>query len=442
MLEYLNQENVLRLNLDQIAFRMRDKEFFGRVIETLRNRYVYNQTLWSYSVMHNDLDSLREYLSHVPKVVTQCGRYFDSELMTIDPVERNWYQHKEYWPLVNDRTHQLGPQRKILNPSFYSQYRDLLSVLSNRRELSEDDHLVVTYYMLLQDRIETALQHFENVAKGNIPCEMQYDYCDAYLDLYRESPKDAQAKAAIWADYPVDHWQKRFEQILAQVDEIMGGETTTVDDKDNAQRQTEQAAKAESFEVEIKNGKGKLKYQNLTEFDVNYYEMDIELLFSRSPFAQDDLDGFSMIRPNVTQKVKAKKGKGKGKASAKGVHEFELSSKMKNRNVLIEVVAGDQAESQPYFAHSLDVQTIERFGQIHVTGEETGKPIPKSYVKVYARKYDGSVGFHKDGYTDLRGRFDYLSQSNRSLDGIEKFSILVLSDKNGAVIRQAELPQE
>ena len=442
VLEFLNKENILRLNLNQIAFRMRDKGFFNQVIKTLRNRYVYNQTLWSYSVMHNDLESLKEYLTHVPKIVSQCGRYFESEPLSIDPVERNWYQHKEYWPLVNDRAHQLGPQRKILNPSFYSQYRDLLSVLSNRRELSEDDHLVVTYYMLLQDRVETALDHFESVAKGNIPSEMQYDYCDAYLDMYRENPSDAQAKAALWADYPVEHWRKRFEQILAQVDEIKGGETKTVDENNNAQRQTQLASNAESFEVEIDAGKAKLNYQNLTEFVVNYYEMDIELLFSRSPFAQDNLDGFSLIRPNVTQEVKVKKGKGKGKTATKGVHEFELSSKMKNRNVLIEVVAGDQAKSQPYFAHSLDVQTIQKFGQIHVTGEETGKPIPKSYVKVYARKYDGSVRFHKDGYTDLRGRFDYLSQSNRSIDGIEKFSILVLSEKNGAVIRQAELPQE
>ena len=55
---------------------------------------------------------------------------------------------------------------------------------------------------------------------------------------------------------------------------------------------------------------------------------------------------------------------------------------------------------------------------------------------------DGSVRFHKDGYTDLRGRFDYVSQSNRTIDGIQKFSILVLSEAQGAVIRQASPPKE
>jgi len=52
------------------------------------------------------------------------------------------------------------------------------------------------------------------------------------------------------------------------------------------------------------------------------------------------------------------------------------------------------------------------------------------------------VVFHKDGYTDLRGRFDYVSQSNRSLDGITDYSILIISDENGAVIREAKPPME
>ena len=71
--------------------------------------------------------------------------------------------------MINDRAHQLGPQRKILNPNFFAQYQSLLSVLSNRRELSDDDHLVITYYLLLQDRIETALEHFADVGRDQLP---------------------------------------------------------------------------------------------------------------------------------------------------------------------------------------------------------------------------------------------------------------------------------
>ena len=437
VIEFINQKNILRIDLNKIAFRMKDAKFFERAIKALRNRYVYNHVLWAYAVKHNQLNAIQEYLSHANQFVANCGRYFESELLTIDPVERNWYAHKEYWPLVNDRAHQLGPQRKILNPNFFGQYQGLLSVLANRRQLTDDDHLLITYYMLLQDRIETALDHFSQVSRDALPSQIQYDYCDAYLDMYRENPNEAAAKAEKWADYPVDHWRNRFKHILAQVEEIRGGETETVDGEDNTQKQTELAAKSESFDFEIESGVAKLKYQNLDEVDVNFYEMDIELLFSRSPFAQDDLDGFSMIRPNLTKSVTLETDD-----KGKGTHEFKLPSEMQNKNVLVEVAAGDQTKSQPYFAHSLNVQLMEKYGQVQVTDEKSDKAIPKTYVKVYARLHDGSVRFHKDGYTDLRGRFDYVSQSNRSIDGIQKFSILILSDDNGAVMRQSNPPKE
>ena len=437
VIEFLNQKNILRLELGKIAFRMKDKAFFERTIETLRNRYVYHHTLWAYAVKHNNLSAVKEFLSHCQSFVANCGLSFDSDLLSINPVERNWYAHKEYWPLVNDRAHQLGPKRKILNPNFMQQYRQLLTVLSDRRDLSDDDHLVISYYMLLQDRIETALDHFAKVSRDQLPNQIQYDYCDAYLDMYREKPNEAAAKAAKWADYPVDLWRNRFKNILAQVDEIRGGDTTTVNEKDNSQQQTEAAAKSESFDFKVESGIAKINFQNVGKLTANIYEMDIELLFSRSPFAQDELDGFSMIRPNFTKMLNLKPD-GKGR----GTYEFKLPAQMQNKNVLVEIVAGDQAKSQPYFAHSLDVQLLEKYGQVHVTSESSNKPIAKTYVKVYARMQDGSTRFHKDGYTDLRGRFDFVSQSNKSIDGIEKFSILVLSENAGAVIRQADPPKE
>jgi hypothetical protein len=37
------------------------------------------------------------------------------------------------------------------------------------------------------------------------------------------------------------------------------------------------------------------------------------------------------------------------------------------------------------------------------------KAVSKAYVKVYARLRNGEIRFFKDGYTDLRGKFDYAS---------------------------------
>ena len=69
-------------------------------------------------------------------------------------------------------------------------------------------------------------------------------------------------------------------------------------------------------------------------------------------------------------------------------------------------------------------------------------PASKVYVKVYAKKHNGQVVFHKDGYTDLRGKFDYSSINTGNIDEISSFSFLVLSDSHGAVIKEAKPPKK
>ena len=92
----------------------------------------------------------------------------------------------------------------------------------------------------------------------------------------------------------------------------------------------------------------------------------------------------------------------------------------------------------------------------------------RAYVKVYARLKNGTVRFFKDGYTDLRGRFDYASLNGTpgmhpaphgheappangldyqmlkpaELNEIEKLAILILSDTNGATTREINPPRE
>ena len=94
------------------------------------------------------------------------------------------------------------------------------------------------------------------------------------------------------------------------------------------------------------------------------------------------------------------------------------------------------------FTNSLGIGMFENYGQVQVRVEKTGLPLAKAYAKVYAQLNNGAVRFHKDGYTDLRGRFDYVSQSNRANDRVVEYSILIMSEENGSVIRQANPPRE
>jgi hypothetical protein len=51
------------------------------------------------------------------------------------------------------------------------------------------------------------------------------------------------------------------------------------------------------------------------------------------------------------------------------------------------------------------------------------------------------VKFHRDGYTDVRGRFDYATVSTPERIPPVRFAVLVLSDDRGAAIKDAAPPQ-
>ena len=161
--------------------------------------------------------------------------------------------------------------------------------------------------------------------------------------------------------------------------------------------------------------------------------MDIELLFSRSPFVTEYSNQFSFIEPNAAQTLSL--------PSDESTISITLPDSLHNKNVLVEVSGAGQSQAKPLFSNSMDVFVQERYGQIQVTGGQARSPIPKAYVKVYAQMHDGTVQFYKDGYTDLRGRFDYASLSTNQLDNVKRFSILVVSEDLGAEIREASPPK-
>ncbi len=433
VLAYLKNNNLHRTNLDKIAFRMHDAPFFRTVTDLLAARHVYQHTLWSYGIKHNVPAAVREYLQHADSFVSQCGSYLESPLLVIDPVVRKTYEHMDYRPLVNSRAHQLGRRRQILNDRFFEQYHRLLDILSHRRQLDDDDRMAVTYYMLLQDRIEEALDFFGRVDAAKLTTRMQYDYFTAYLDLLTDDHKLARGIAAKYANHPVDRWRNAFASVTTQLDEIDGAPVNIVDTEDRTQIQTKLAATEPAFDFTVEAKQVVLNYQSLDQVVVNYYLMDIELLFSRNPFVQQYSGQFSYIRPNGTQTVKL--------PPQDKTMTFELPEQLHNSNVLVEIIGGGQTKQQAYYSHSLAVQTIENYGQLRVTHGQTGQPIPKTYVKVFAQMQDGTTRFYKDGYTDLRGRFDYTSLNTNELDFVQKFSLLILSDTHGATVREASPPK-
>ncbi len=436
VLAFLNRENVHALDLGKIAFRMRDRDFFTATLALLRERHVYQPTLWSYGIFHNDTSAAREFLTNADQIVNECGGPIVSPLLSVDPIVRHQHEHLEYKPLVNARAHSLGQRRQIVNNRVLEQYHRYMKLLGYRQQLTDDDLLSVTYYLMLQDRIEEALAAFAQVNADRVATRMQYDYCAAYLDLFGEDPVRARAIAAKYANHPVDRWRNTFAALANQLNEINGDGPKVVDVENRDQRQGQLAAREPDVQLTLDPGAPgiNLAWQNVETVRLNYYLMDVELLFSRNPFVQQaqGVAQFASIKPNQTQEVKL--------PADRATLRVKLPDNLVRRNVLVEATAGGKTRAMPYYASAMDVKLTENYGQIRVADAVTGKALPRVYVKTYVRLADGTVKFHKDGYTDLRGRFDYASVSTPERSPAARFAVLVLSDEHGAQIREAAPP--
>jgi hypothetical protein len=431
VIDFLNKENIERLDLEMIAWRMRNKGFFNTILNLLSQRKKYHHILWSYSLHHNEPERIRQFLART-SLADNSGMVLDAPLLKLDPITRHVYEHKEYWPLVNARTFKLGNKRKILNHQFHNQYESFLKTLTYRTALTEEDKVTLVIYLLLQDRIAEAMHWYEAVGPAKMAMKLQYDYLTAYLAMYRGAPDEAKVIAEQYQDYPVDRWQDLFQTVLAQCEEITGTSATLVDKEERNQTQTLLADASPHLEVTLEGEALQVDHSNLTDLRVNYFPMDLELLFSRQPFVQDLGTRFTVIKPFRSDELKI---------SDKQPLSIKVPEELKDRNLMIEVTAGGLSRLKAYYPNRLKVELIESYGRLRVADKESGKPLSKVYVKVYARNGNGKAVFYKDGYTDLRGRFDYTSLNSGQLDSVSRFAVLILSEEHGALVREVSPPQ-
>lgn len=434
VLEHLERENLARLDLSRLAWRMRDRAAYGRILALLRRHMVFDPTLWSFGLHHGDPRTAREFLERRADLVAAAGPWLRSELLTIEPVERRIYEHLEYDPLVNARAHRFGPERRIYNDSFARQYGRFLEVLAHKPALDDLDRMALVHYLLLQERIGEALEHFALIDPARIEARLQYDYLTAYLAFYSPEPGSARAIAAAHAEHPVPRWRARFGAVLAQLDEAEGRTPAGAGDPESRdERQGALAAAVPVLELAVEARRVTLSYANLGQAEIRYRPMNIELLFSTSPFLQGGSGAFAAVQPHRVDRVELPKDR--------DTLVLDLPAEFASANVLVEVRGGGLVRTQAYYAHDLRVEAREAYGQLSVRRASDGAPLPATYVKVYARLADGRIRFHKDGYTDLRGRFDYVSVSGIDAAPSARFAVLVLSEESGALVRELDPPR-
>ena len=431
VLGFLKENNLRRLNLDEMAWRLRDRDFFEAAADVLASRLVLHNTTFSYAVHHRDVGRSRMWLP-TTAMAEWVGPVLESPLLTVDPVQRKTYEHLEYDPLVNPRTHRVGARREILNPAVREQYQAYLHQAMFRPELDASERLGLVYYLVLQDRLEEALEQAAQIRGGSADEQLQKTYLQAWLDLRTLDTERALARVAPYVDHDVPRWRGRFAGLRDAVLEAKGLETGVEDAPDRQQRLDRAAAESPSLSMRQEGGRIWVTVRNLPRATLNLYPMDVELLFSRRPFAAAGGGPLGIVKPAFQREI-ALTDDGEE-------HELELPRDFRDGNMLVELAGRGLRESETWFANRLRVRMMENFGQVEVRSARDGTPVPKAYVKVYARGVDGTESFWKDGYTDLRGRFDYLSLNDRQPEEAAQFSMLIQHSDLGSVIRSAVPP--
>ncbi len=426
VLDALRSRDIGTLDMDLVAWRMADRAAFKAITNTLRERLTYDATLWAYSLLHRDERTAAEYIAQVPRFVESCGGALVSPLLTIDAEARWLRQHVEYAPLFAPRTHPRPGQPRFWIGQLSDSWQELLEQLAWKPAFDDVDHLELTWWLLLQDRVDEALEMFARVDTANVGMETQIAYLSAYLAMSSSDPDAARAIASGHLDHPLAHWRERFAEVVAHADEAQQLDTAAggapTDPLDAGRR-------APSLHVDVVNGEIIIEHENVATCEVLFAPVDIELMFSTRPFGSALDDDPLVTRPHRVETLDVDGP----------VTRLAMPDAYTTRNAIIEVRAGGLVERTTSEAHSMHVRLAESQGEVKVTDAAARTPLPAVYVKVYAKLRGGVVRFHKDGYTDLRGRFDYASLTGNT-DVVESFAVLVMSDEHGSARREVDAP--
>lgn len=435
VLDYLRTQNLSAdsVDLSKILWRMKDGAYARQVLDVLAARGVYCQELWLAGLVWSDAYDparVREALmrrENRTKLGRQLGALYGSPLVTLDPEDSGAFEHKEYWPIVNARAHTLGGTATIANAGLKKEYRAFLDMLAQKKAPSARDRVLAAVYLLAQDRIDEAKAQlaWTDGALPDAETRMQRDYLRAYLAFCDGDAAKGRAIARPYADWPVPLWRDRFRDVIAQADEALGDGNAAA--QSLADRAPAIAARAVQDGGRVTVA---LATRNLSACVLKAYPIDVEVAFSKDPFAlrSGGHDVMRCLKPAWRREV----------ALTGDETRVELPAELTARNlVLVAEDAEGRAEARLEVTPcAFVVQVVRECRQLRVKGKD-GKPLVGAYVKVYAKDAAGQeVQFHKDGYTDLRGAFDYASISTDSSFKPAEYAVLVLPDGAGASIQR------
>ena len=446
VLEFVSSRNLLNpaiFNFGDIYWLLRNKDFYEKFITLLKNRGIYDEISFSFAIHHGDIENFKIYLEEkINSKFKHLFRHLDFELISAD-----CFEFLDYAPLINSRAHAVSQTKiNITNNSFKETYTNFMLYLIEKGSLSNNDQTVLAIYLIMQDRFQEAIDVFEKIDKTQLKDTLiiQYDYLSAYIDFLTGSSgfKIAREISEKYKNYPVSSWRNAFIEVAKQIQELDQGVDVATIESAKLGENAKKAEKAISLTCSIKDGKIDITSSNLSSVVVKYYKTDVETLFSLNPFKSDSKSSLGFIKPFLSEGIPTPVTKD-GESST--IH-VSIPKEIEKESLFIEV-----GHYQTGFAKSVfleythfDLETMiqEDFGILRVFEPANRRGVPLVYVKCFAKFKDGKVGFYKDGYTDIRGVFDYVSLNSDKLDTVEKFSIMLLDEKRGVKLIETAPPAQ
>jgi len=295
-----------------------------------------------------------------------------------------------------------------------------------------EERMCATYYMIIMNRTSDALRIFNSISVAPEDNQL-YDYMKAFLTVhadatglislseltskYLKSDNIGPALRAKWRD---------LENFVGELRDCAEYNSEFVYESEDSKRNRKEVILA----LESAGGNQVVKYKNIDKMIVKLYRIDIELMFTTAPFTRSN-NSYRFVEPT---KVLEREFDKEAKVNRVPLTQLVGHSDSDDaENVIFEVSAGERFINGSLFMHQLDLQLSE--SQVRVLRKQEGTPVVKAYVKVYVQTFACPDGvFYKDGYTDLRGRFDYRTVATNAADSVTKFGILVKTISNGADI--------
>ena len=446
----------LEVCLGDLQFLLRDKEIWAQVRHILVKRNIFQLDIWKYAFLHQNEEAIREYLEGNKALTGNSGlsggNPLKSQLLCITAESLN-LKYLDYYPLISARIHETQThQSSILNQEFRFTYEKYIKYLVWKGFMNHSEKMILVVYLLLQERILEAIYIFEKleseireseyILKEN-ELEMQFDYLRAFIDTYKGGPEYKIAKEITkrYINCTISHWRIIFVQIYNLLIEAEGGEDIidigakdirgigdTIQDKETERRIAMATAEntEPSLDANITGEVITLKHKNIYTLGVKYYIIDLEIIFSRNPFMSLNIPKYvSYLLPHVEESVSL--------LPERESTEIAITKTLLNKNMLIEITGQEIQRFLMYYSNQMSCDIQETLGVIKIMGVD-GKLLQRTYVKVFARKGNGEVGFYKDGYTDIRGKFDYATLNAQMLKNVHKFSILIMHLQFGTYI--------